>query len=30
MEELIKIILNYVEADEIGADTSFKNYLGMS
>lgn len=30
MEELINIIMNYVEADEIGADTSFKNDLGMS
>lgn len=30
MEELINIIMNYVEADEIGEDTSFKNDLGMS
>ena len=30
MEELINIIMNYVEADEIGEDTSFKNDLGMN
>ena len=30
MEDLINIIMNYVEADEIGEDTSFKNDLGMN
>lgn len=30
MQELIAIIENYVEADEITADTSFKKDLGLS
>ena len=30
MEELIEIIENYIEADEINADTRFKRDLGVS
>ncbi len=30
MEKLIAIIKNYVEVDEITADSSFRNDLGMS
>lgn len=30
MRKLIKIIENYVEAEEITADTTFKNDLGLS
>lgn len=30
MQELVAIIENYVEADEITADTSFKKDLGLS